>query len=57
MATLEQRIEVLENQSGDKGIKIVIRADNETEDEARIRAGLMQWKGGILYATKLDERL
>jgi hypothetical protein len=57
MAKLEQRILALENYSGDRGIKIVIRSDNKTEEEARIRAGLMLWKGCIIYASKLDERL
>jgi hypothetical protein len=48
MATLEQRILALEIQSGVKGIKIVIRSDNETE-EARISAGLVLWTGNIVY--------
>ena len=55
--TLENRIAELERQHGGNGVKLVLRADGETDDEARTRAGLAGWPGGIIFMSEADTKL
>jgi len=57
MATLENRIAELERQHGGNGVKLVLRADGETDDEARARAGLAGWPGVIIFMSEADAKL
>lgn len=57
MATLESRITELERQHGGNGVKLVLRADGETDSEARARAGLADWPGDIIFLTGADAKL
>lgn len=55
--TLESRIVELERQHGGDGVKLVLRADGETDDEARARAGLADWPGVIVFMSEADVKL
>lgn len=44
MATIENRIVELERQYCVVGFKLVLRLDNESDYEARARAGLADWQ-------------
>lgn len=55
--TLENRIEELERQHGGTGYKLVVRADGETNSEARVRAGLADWRGAIIFMSEADVKL
>jgi len=57
MATLENRITELERHRGDLGIVLVAIDDDETEAEARERAGLTGWPGVIIFLDALDRAL
>lgn len=57
MATLKNRIEELERQHGGTGYKLVVRADGETDSEARARAGLADWPGVIIFVSEADAKL
>lgn len=53
-----KRLETLElaiaKQRGDNLPKLVPRADEETDDEARARAGLADWPGTAVFLNKTD---
>jgi len=55
--TLEHRIVELERNHGRTGYKLVIRADGETDGEARERAGLAGWLGAIIFMSEADAKL
>ena len=44
-------------QRGETGYRLVVRADDETEDEARTRAGLNDWPGLIIFLSESDANL
>ena len=50
---LTKRINAVEaalaRELGDLDYKLVIREDEETEDEARKRAGLTNWPGPVIF--------
>lgn len=54
---LESRIVELERQHGGDGVKLVLRADGEIDDEARARAGLADWPGVIVLMSEADVKL
>lgn len=54
---LESRIAELERQHGGTGYKLVVRADGETDSEARARAGLADWPGAIIFVSEADAKL
>lgn len=53
----ESRIEDLERQYGKTGYKLVLRSDNETDDEAKGRAGLANWPGVVIFCNEIDAKL
>jgi len=55
--TLENRIAELERQHGGNGVKLALRANGETDDEARARAGLADWPGVIIFMSESDAKL
>ena len=55
--TLENRIAELERQHGGNDVKLILRADGETDDEARARAGLAVWPGVIIFMSESDAKL
>ena len=55
--TLENRIAELERQHGRNGVKLILRADGETDDEARELAGLAGWPGVIIFMSEADTKL
>jgi hypothetical protein len=62
MATIKQRIEVLEAGKDDYSIKVVILPDGISESQARAsekEAGLRPkgFKGCIIYGAEIDARL
>lgn len=58
--TLSQRLEAVEEalakRNGESGLKLVVRADCEAEEEARERAGLADWPGLIICLDAIDEK-
>lgn len=54
---LESRIVELERQHGGDGVKLVLRADGETVNEARARTGLADWPGAIIFVSEADAKL
>jgi len=58
---LTKRLEAVEaalaRELGDLNYKLVIRKDNETEDEARKRARLADWPGTIIFLSVSDANL
>jgi len=44
-------------QRGETGYRLVVRADDETEDEARTRAGLSDWPGPVIFLSESDANL
>ena len=57
MMTTERHIAALESSASDKGIKIVIVLDGETQAQALKRVGLPPDARGVLYLTPLDALL
>lgn len=57
MATMKNRVRVLEQQSGATSYKLVMREDGETNDEARERAGLADWQGQVIFLSFADTKL
>lgn len=55
--TLENRIAELERKHGGTSIKLVMRADGETDSEARARAGLADWPGVVVFMSEADVKL
>ena len=55
---LTKRLEAVEaaiaKQCGDDAPKLVLRADDETDDEARARAGLTDWPGVVVFLSNSD---
>ena len=58
---LTKRIEAVESaiakQCGDGALKLVLRDDGETDDEARARAGLTDWCGVAVFLSNDDINL
>lgn len=58
---LTKRIEAVEaalaQQYGETGYKLVVRADGETDDQARERVGLAHWRGPVIYFSEADAKL
>lgn len=58
---MAKRLEALEaalaKQSGDTDCRLVVRADGETDEQARERAGLAAWPGPVLFLSESDARL
>lgn len=58
---LTRRLEAVEaalaKKFGETGYKLVVRADDETEDEARRRAGPVDWPGPIIFFSETDAML
>lgn len=58
MATkLENRIAELERQHGGDGVKMILREDGETNEQARERAGLIGWAGQVIFVSFVDANL
>lgn len=61
MNPMTKRLEAVEaalaEQYGEAGYKRVVRADGETDDQARERAGLADWRGPVMYFSEADARL
>lgn len=41
-------------QNGEFGYRLVFIADGESENEAKIRAGLEDWPGPVIFIDKID---
>lgn len=58
---LTKRLEAIEaalaKQYGETGYRLVVRADDETDDQARERAGLKGWPGDVIFFSESDARL
>jgi len=61
MNIMAKRMEAVEaalaKQYGETGYKLVVRADDETDDQARERAGLTDWLGPVIYFSEADANL
>jgi len=47
----------LAKKNGETGCKVVIQLDGETDDEARKRLSLVDWKGALVFISKEDTEL
>lgn len=58
---LSKRIEAIElalaKQHGETGYRLVIRGEDESDDDARARAGLDEWAGPIIFLSIDDANL
>lgn len=61
MNPMAKRIEAIEaalaKQYGEAGYKLIVRAEGETDDQARERAGLKGWPGPVIYFSEADANL
>ena len=58
---LTKRVDAVEaalaKQNGDTGYKTVVRADGESDNKARKRAGLADWPGVIIFLSETDLKI
>ncbi|MDZ4252669.1 MAG: hypothetical protein U1A72_08885 [Sulfuritalea sp.] len=61
MNPMAKRLEAVETalakQYGETGYRLVVRADGETDNQARARAGLTDWRGPVIYFSEADANL
>lgn len=58
---LKERVELVElamaRQRGDLNYKLVVRADGETDDETKRRAGLADWQGPVIFISEIEAKI
>lgn len=58
---ISKRLEAVETalakQRGDYGIKLAFLEEGETEEQARGRARLIDWKGELIFVSRIDANL